>query len=281
MGFGGNFNGNGYNNGMTGSSANIQQQMQQMQYMQMMQGGGGMGMMGMGANPFMGMMRSPSMGVMGGMGMGGYYNAPYIQPQQGGGLINKVNSISLGDNFDLVAANKTASQTYTKGNIDDGLAPAGAKVGDFTPEALGMQKLLGTDKASADAASSAQTSANWINGISAGVGAGCAIAGTVVNAVIQNRMVDLQETYMNKMEGLAEKYLVLQERGMEINQEIMEGKQRTVVELAEIQAEVAKFQIRKESETSIQNTKTAATYGWAAGQFYGNPAKQSGFQYNG
>ncbi len=279
MGFGGNYNGNGYN-GMTGNPVNMRQQMQ---YMQMMQGGG-MGMMGMDRNPFMGMMRpSMGMGMMGGMGMGGYYNAPYIQPRQlgGGGLINKVNSISLGDNFDLVAANKTASQTWTAGNIKDGIAPVGAKVGDPTPEALGMQKLLGTDQASADAAKSAQTSANWINGISAFVGAGCAIAGTVTNAIIQNRMADLQEEYMDKMEGLAEKYMVLQERGMEINQEIMEGKQRTVVELAEIQAEVAKFQIKKSAEVSIQNTKTAAAYGWVNGQLYGNPAKKAGFQYKG
>jgi len=189
-------------------------------------------------------------------------------------LMNKVNSISLGDNFDLVAANKTASQTYTAGNIKDGLAPAGANVGDFTPEALGMQKILGTGASAANG----QSTANTINGISAGVGAACAITSTIVNAVIQNRMVDLQEKYMDKMESLAEKYMVLQERGMEINQEIMEGKQRTVVELAEIQAEVAKFQIRKASETSIQNTKTSAAYGWVGGQLYGNPSKQIGFQ---
>jgi len=270
-------------NGGANEVASLRAQVAQLEQRVQMLGGAGMGAMGgaVGVNPFMGRLQ-PSVGMMGGtMGMGGYYNAPLIQPQQGGGLINKVNSISLGDNFDLVAANKTASQTWTQGNIDDGIAPAGAKVGDFTPEALGMQKLLGTDQASADAAKSAQTSANWINGINAGVGAACAITGTVVNAVIQSRMVELQETYMNKMEGLAEKYMVLQERGMEINRDIMEGKQNTVVELAEIQAEVAKFQIRKESETSIQNTKTAASYGWVNGQMYGNPVQKIGFQYNG
>jgi len=271
-----NFNGNGG----TSEIASLRAQVEQLKMQLQSQGGGGMGM---GGNPFMGQMRpSMGMGMTGGMGMGGYYNAPYIQSQQGGGgLMNKVNSISLGDNFDLVAANKTASQTYTAGNIEDGLAPAGAKVGEFTPEALGMQKLLGTDAAGAAAAAKSQSTANAINGISAGVGAACAITGTVVNAVIQNKMVNLQEEYMNKMEGLAEKYMVLQERGMEINQEIMEGKQRTVVELAEIQAEVAKFQIRKESETSVQNTKTAAAYGWTNGQFYGNPAQQIGFQNKG
>ncbi len=276
-----NFNGNGGANDVASLRAQVAQLQQQLQ----MQGGG----MGMGRNPFMGMMRpSMGMGMMGGMGMGGYYNAPYVQPQQGGrGLLGKVGSISVdgaGLNYnDLV---EKAGRTRTK-TIQ--VQKPGAEEGTMIPkeitvptaEALQAQKVLGTDQASADAAASAQSTANTINGISAGVGAACAITGTVVNAVIQFKMADLQEKYMDKMESLAEKYMVLQERGMEINQEIMEGKQRTVVELAEIQAEVAKFQIKKSAEVSIQNTKTAAAYGWVGEQLYGTPKVPFGYQHNG
>jgi len=208
-----------------------------------------------GGNPYTNMIR-PSMMPS----FGGYYNAPYIQPQQSGGLLGRVGYIKIdGAGLDI---NKLVEMAGTVGDK-----------GKPTPAALQAQKILGTDKLSGAAALRGQKVANFCNVANTIVGAGSAIIGTWMNMRAQNRISDLQEKYMDKMEGLAEKYMNLQERGMEIHQEIMEGKQRTVVELAEIQAEIEKFKIRKESETSIQNTKTAASYGYMDNKFYGNPVK--------
>lgn len=99
-------------------------------------------------------------------------------------------------------------------------------------------------------------------------------AGIWMNWSAMNKSYDLQNSSLNFQYDLAGRYMALQEKSLGIQQEIMEGKNDLVVELAEIQAEVAKYKIKYETDAKIKITKSAHSFGYINDKFYnrGRPA---------
>jgi len=130
-----------------------------------------------------------------------------------------------------------------------------------TPQELGLNNLGGMLK-------DAQT-ANWVFN---GVGLAASLVNMGIQAWQQNKMADLQWDYQQKMWQLQDKSLDLQETLAEIQERILTDKNDLVRDLAKIEADVQKYQAKMEKEKSVENTKTAARYGYLNDRFYGKPA---------
>jgi hypothetical protein len=82
------------------------------------------------------------------------------------------------------------------------------------------------------------------------------VAGMIAQSVFQGRMIDLQRDYQTHQYQIAKDYLAAKENAMTIQAGILEGQNDLVRDLAEVQFELAKYQIDAQARVSIQNTKT-------------------------
>lgn len=107
-------------------------------------------------------------------------------------------------------------------------------------------------------------------------GAGFALAGLnlLQQSKAQNSMIKLQETHEANMYDLAGKNMDLQGKLAEFGMQGQRDQAKLVRDLAQIQADVAKYKIKMDSKTSVENTKTAYNTSFYNSRFYnhGNPA---------
>lgn len=196
---------------------------------------------GYGGGQFFGM-QSPMMGYSMGMGGAGGFNNFNFLPMTKEGTLN-VGKTDLANLIGMLPNEKDAT---------------------LTPQ----------QKAAQNAVDAAIGGTDW-GAVGANI-AGTALSG--LNMLFQLHTMDtmesLQNNYMDKMENLSKRYMDLQETGMEIHQAVLEGNNKLVLKLANIQAEVAKCKIKYDSKTAISNTKTTAAYGYLNNKFYdhGTPA---------